>query len=158
VLGTQRWLSLRQEIFLEPSVRNASRGTLKLTACDFVWHPHMITYPFTCPLPQDKLWVETTTAFHQDLLIIRSFTFHELGQIIYLRSDWSIALVQIVWKWNDGDIPPLRLLAEIGIIGGGGCSLSSQILRRLNWIFVAIDLYGYQIPLKSCVRQNKSRD
>jgi hypothetical protein len=62
--------------------------------------------------------VETTTAFHQDLLIIRSFTLRELGQIIDLRSDWSTALVQIVWKWNDGALPPLRLLAEIGIIRG----------------------------------------
>jgi hypothetical protein len=28
------------------------------------------------------------------------------------------SLVQFVWKWNDGALPPLRILAEIGIIGG----------------------------------------
>jgi hypothetical protein len=84
--------------FLEPAVRNASRGTLKSTACDFVWHPHASTYPFPWPLPQDKLWLETTTAFHQDSLIIFSFTLHELGQIVDLSSDWLTALVQIVCK------------------------------------------------------------
>jgi hypothetical protein len=64
--------------FLGPAVRNASRGTLKSTACDFVWHPHTSTSHFPWPLPQDKLWVETTTAFHQDSLMIRSFTLHKL--------------------------------------------------------------------------------
>jgi hypothetical protein len=83
-----------------------------------VWHSHTIISHFPWPLPQDKLWVETNTAFHQDLLIIRSFTLHELGQIIDLRSDWLTALVQIVWKLNDGALPSLRLLAEIDIIGG----------------------------------------
>jgi hypothetical protein len=113
--NTEYWSLSR---FLEPAVRNASRGTLKSAACDLVWHPHTSTSPFPWPLPQYKLCVETTTAFHQDLLIISSFTLHELGQIIDLRSDWSTALVQIVWKWNDGALSPLLLLTEIGIIGG----------------------------------------
>ena len=103
--------------FLEPAVRNDSRGTLT-TAYDFVWHPHTITSTFPLHLPQENLWVETTTAFHQDLLINRSFTLHELGNIIDIRSDWSTALVQNVRKCNDGTLPPLRLLADIGIIGG----------------------------------------
>jgi hypothetical protein len=104
--------------FLEPAVRNSSRGTLKSTSCNFVWPPRTSTSTYAWPLPQDKLWVETNTAFHQDLLMIRSFNLHELGQIIDLCSDWSTALVQIVWKLNDGALPPLRVLAEIGIIGG----------------------------------------
>jgi hypothetical protein len=85
--------------FLESAVRNASRGTIKSTACDFLCHPRPSTSSFPWPLPQDKFWVETTKAFHQDLLIIRSFTLHELGQIIDLRSDWSTALVHFFWKW-----------------------------------------------------------
>ena len=83
-----------------------------------MWHTHTSTPPFPWPFPPDKLWVETTTAFHQDFLKICSFVLHELGQIIDLRSDWSTALVQTVCKWNYGTLPPLRLLSYIGIIEG----------------------------------------
>ena len=57
----------------------------------------MSTSNFPWTLLQDKLGVETTIAFHQDLLIIFYFTLHELGKIIDLRYDWSTALVQTLW-------------------------------------------------------------
>ena len=98
--------------FLEPAVRNASRGTLT-TAYNVVWHPHTNTSTFTLHFPQ-----ETTTAFHQDLLLNSYFTLHGLGQIIDICSDWSTALAQTAWKWNYVAFPPLRLLSDIGIIGG----------------------------------------
>ena len=104
--------------FLESDVKNTYRGTLKSTACSFVWNPHTSTSPFPSPLHQYKLWVETTTAFHQDLFIIGSFTLHKLGHIIDIFSDWSIALVQTARKWNYGTLLPLYLLADIVIIGG----------------------------------------
>jgi hypothetical protein len=125
VLVTQRWLSLRQEIcnlgVLFDSLNLLLEMPLEVLLRQqpvILCGIHTSISPFPWPLHQDKLWVETTTAFHQYLLIIRSFTLHELGQIIDLRSDWSTALVQIVWKWYDGALPPLRLLAEIGIIEG----------------------------------------
>ena len=111
-----KYMSL--SILLESTVNNYYRSTIKSTACDFVWHPHTSTSSLSLYFPQDKLWVETTTAFHQDLLIIRSFTIHGLGQIIDLRSDCSTVLVQTVQKWNVGALIPLFLLEDIGIIGG----------------------------------------
>jgi hypothetical protein len=87
-LATRNMESRSLSRFLEPAVGNASRGTLKSTACDVVCHPHTSISSFHWTLPQDNLWVETTTAFHQALLIISSFILHELGQIIDLRSDW----------------------------------------------------------------------
>ena len=82
-----------------------------------MWHPHTSTSPLTWTFPQEKLWVENNTAFNQYLLMILSFTLHELGQIIDLCYDFSTELVQTVWKWNDASLPPLHILAEIGIIG-----------------------------------------
>ena len=124
--------------FLEPAVRNDFRGTIKFKACDFVWHPHISTYPFPCTFRQDRLGLETTSAFHQDLLIIRSFTLHELGQIIDIRSDWSTALVQTVWKWNDVNIYPLFLLSDIGIIGGAWLIPQKSSLKAPELYFCCI--------------------
>ena len=133
--------------FLESDVKNTYRGTLKSTACSFVWNPHTSTSPFPSPLHQYKLWVETTTAFHQDLFIIGSFTLHKLGHII------DIFLIGPLRQFKlhvNGIMAPFSHFIYqqiLLLLGELGCSLSSQVFC-LNYIVVSFKLRGYQILIK----------
>ena len=117
--------------FLEPAVRNDSRGTLT-TAYDFVWHPHTITSTFPLHLPQENLWVETTTAFHQYLLkFVLSF---------FMSLDRSLIFVLI--GQLRGSLPPLRPLSYIGIIGGAWLIPQESSLKAPELVYVAYDLHS----------------
>jgi hypothetical protein len=57
------------------------------------------------------------SAYSGDDLEIGVFTNKELGQLLVLRPEWSEDIALDVWSWNQGQPPPIRLHAEIGIAG-----------------------------------------
>jgi hypothetical protein len=85
--------------------------------------------PFPWPLPQEHIWVETSSVFIKEKLIIRELSKKERAQIIDLRIYWAENLVEEFWKWNHGQAPPLRLLCEIGIVGAAWLNYTSSSME-----------------------------
>jgi hypothetical protein len=85
--------------------------------------------PFPWPLPQEHIWVETSSVFIKEKVIIRELSKKERAQIIDLRTDWAEYLVEEFWKWNHGQAPPLRLFCEIGIVGAAWLNFTSSSME-----------------------------
>ena len=69
--------------------------------------------PFPWTFPQERIWVETSYVFIRDKLIILKLSKKEREQIIDLCTDWSDVLVEDCWKWNHGQVHPLRFFVKL---------------------------------------------
>jgi hypothetical protein len=71
-------------LLLEPVAHLAERASLEKDQQDFIWRPHIDEMPFPWHLPQEHIWVETSSVFIKDKLIIRELSKKERAQIIDL--------------------------------------------------------------------------
>ena len=104
-------------LFLDTVEHLSARVSLDKYEQDFLWRPHIDKIPFPWTLTQERIWVETSSIFINDKLIIREISKKEQAQIIDLLTDWASFFVEECWKCNHGQSPPLRLLYEIGTVG-----------------------------------------
>ena len=97
--------------FLEPAVRLTSwRSRRADTVC---WKPLSEgAAPYPWPLPQEDVWVEAPSVFLHGATMERPLTLKEKCQLVDLRADWGVSLLDELWKWNVGEVPPLRLVVE----------------------------------------------
>jgi hypothetical protein len=107
--------------FLEPSVK-LDRWSRDLTRSG-CWRPASPgAEPFPWPWEQSEPWVEAPTCLlgkrplgectREPVMVQRPLTVKELGQILDVREDWGHDLVSRLMAWDNGETPPLRLLAE----------------------------------------------
>ena len=73
--GIRRLDNRSLTIFLEPVARLAAQASLEKYKQDFLWRPHIYEMPFSWNFLQEQIWVETSSVFIKDKLIIR-----ELGK------------------------------------------------------------------------------
>jgi hypothetical protein len=116
-------------LFLEPAARLAARASLEKAQQDFLLRPHIDEMPFPWHLPQEHIWVETSSVFIKDKLIICELSKKERAQIIDLLTDWAEDLVEEFWKWNHGQAPPLMLLCKIGKVGAAWLNYTSSSME-----------------------------
>jgi hypothetical protein len=107
--------------FLEPSTKLSKWK--RATAVASCWAPcRANASAFPVPWSADEPWVEAPTCLlakrdfqagdDGPILIQRPLTLKERGQLMDVREDWGAALVPLMWAWDAGGAPPLRLLVE----------------------------------------------
>ena len=103
--------------FLEPAVsllawRRPSMVTGE--ALQDCWCPHSSgAKPYPWPLRDAPLWVCTTSVLLKGVgLLERPLMVKERAQLVDLREDWGNDLLDLVWQWDRGASPPLRIVVE----------------------------------------------
>ena len=141
-------------IFLETVARLSSRASLEKAKKDFLWRPHIYEMPFTWPFLQEHIWVETSSVFIKDKLIIRELSKNKQGNIINLRTYWAGVIVEEFGKWNHGHEPPLCLIFEIGIVGAAWLNYTTYSIEDSQRDWRTNIPYWLGIP-GDCLGENK---
>jgi hypothetical protein len=114
--GGQKMIRANIIAGLDPIARLAKRATFITIKQGFKWKPHTEGKISPGRVLMEKFGWKLGPFFDKDKLSTRELTMKEAGQLLDLRSEWYQDIAEIVCKWNTS-LPPIRLLAEVGISG-----------------------------------------
>ena len=96
--------------FLEPAAKQVQWRNISPDKTD-CWYPHSDdAKPFCWPWNKSPTWIETFSVYTKSF-IQRKLTDKEKCQLMDLQPKWK-SCIALIWAWNDGAAPPLRLMIE----------------------------------------------